>query len=109
MGEVVFCHNLQRLLKDLPQLNRLVICRKEVMRGILPSTPLNLVYLLFYFQGLEVVELGLMRLEFGVELVLASLFLIEAEHRVQMMLGAVLTVSFLSKSTTLPPLSPVAR
>jgi hypothetical protein len=50
-----------------------------------------------------------MRLEFGVELVLASLFLIEAEHRVQMMLGAVLTVSFLSKSTTLPPLSPVAR
>jgi hypothetical protein len=44
--------------------------------GILPSTPLDLVDLLFDFEGLEVIELGFVRLEFGVEFVLASFFLL---------------------------------
>lgn len=45
------------------------------MSGILLFTPSNLVDLLFNFQRLEVVKLGLVRLELGVELVLAALFL----------------------------------
>jgi hypothetical protein len=45
------------------------------MSGVLSSTPLDLVDLFLYFQGLEVIELGFMRLKFCVELVLASLFL----------------------------------
>lgn len=45
------------------------------MRSILSSTPFNLVDLLFDFQGLEVVEFGLVRLKLGVELVLAGFFL----------------------------------
>ena len=45
------------------------------MSGVLSSTPFDLVDLFLYFQGLEVIELGFMRLKFCVELVLASLFL----------------------------------
>jgi hypothetical protein len=45
------------------------------MRSILPSAPLNLVDLFLDFQRFEIIELGFMRLEFCVELVLASLFL----------------------------------
>jgi hypothetical protein len=51
------------------------ICREEEMGGVLSSAPLDLVDLLLYFQRLEVIELGFMRLKFCVELVLASLFL----------------------------------
>lgn len=46
------------------------------MGGILSSTPLDLVDLLFDFEGLEVIELGLVRLELGVEFVFAGFFLL---------------------------------
>ena len=45
------------------------------MGRILAWTPLDLVNLLLYFEGFEVVEFGLVRLEFGIELVFAALFL----------------------------------
>lgn len=45
------------------------------MRRILAATPLDLVDLFFNFKGLEVVELGLVRLKLGVELVFTSLLL----------------------------------
>jgi hypothetical protein len=118
----------QGLFKDLPELDRLV-CTADMMRGALPhdalltvrgqekvgrvlsSAPLDLVDLLLDFERLEVVELGLVRLELCVELVLAALFLgcqsdkrCCGEHG-----GAPRTDSFRSKSTTRPPLSPVAR
>lgn len=48
------------------------------MGRVLALAPLNLVDLFFNLQTLEVVELGLVRLELGVELVLASLFLFES-------------------------------
>lgn len=47
LGEVILRHDLERLVKDLPQLDGLVVCREEVMRRILPSTPFYLVDLLF--------------------------------------------------------------
>lgn len=40
------------------------------------STPLDLVDLLFDFEGLEVIELGLVGLKLGVEFVLAGFFLL---------------------------------
>jgi hypothetical protein len=43
--------------------------------GILSPAPLDLIDFLLDLQRLEIVELGLVGLEFGVELVLASLFL----------------------------------
>jgi hypothetical protein len=43
--------------------------------GILSSAPLYFVDLLFYFEGLQVIEFGFVGLEFGVELVLACFFL----------------------------------
>ena len=46
------------------------------MRSILPSTPLDLVDLFFYLQGFEVVKLGFVRLELGVELVFARFLLL---------------------------------
>ena len=46
------------------------------MSGVLSSAPFDLVDLLLDFKRFEVVELGLVRLEFGVELVLAALFLL---------------------------------
>ena len=45
------------------------------MRSVLSSTPFNLVDFLFYLERFEVVEFWLMRLEFGMEFVLASFFL----------------------------------
>ena len=45
------------------------------MRGILSPTPADLVDLLLDLERLEVVKLGLVRLELGVELVLAALLL----------------------------------
>ncbi len=45
------------------------------MRCILAAAPLDLVDLLFDLEGLEIVELGFVRLKLGVELVLASLLL----------------------------------
>jgi hypothetical protein len=41
----------------------------------LAFAPLDLVDLLFYLEGLEVVKFGLVRLELGVEFILACLFL----------------------------------
>lgn len=49
------------------------------MRRILPSTPLDLVDLLFYLQRLEVVKFGFMGLELGVELVFAGFFLLNVK------------------------------
>ena len=45
------------------------------MRSILSPAPLDLVDLLFYFEGFQVVEFGLVGLEFGVEFILAGFFL----------------------------------
>lgn len=47
------------------------------MRRILAATPFDLVDLFFDLERLQVVELGLVRLELGVELVLAGLLLWE--------------------------------
>lgn len=49
------------------------IGREQEMRSVRPATPTNAVDLLFDFQTLEVIEFRFMRLELGVELVLASL------------------------------------
>lgn len=76
VGQVVLGHHLKGLLENLPQLDRLVVRREEVVGGILSSTPLDLVDLLFDFERLEVIELGLVRLELGVEFVLAGFFLL---------------------------------
>jgi hypothetical protein len=46
------------------------------MGRILSPAPLNLIDLLFYFEGLQVIKFGLVGLKFGMELVLASFFLI---------------------------------
>lgn len=46
------------------------------MRGILSAAPLDLVDLLFDLEGLEVIELGLVGLELGMELVFAGFFLL---------------------------------
>jgi hypothetical protein len=46
------------------------------MRGILSSAPLDLIDLLFYFEGLEIIELRLVGLEFCMELILAGFFLV---------------------------------
>jgi hypothetical protein len=45
------------------------------MGSILSSAPLNLIDLLFYFKGFEVVEFGFVRLKFRMELILARFFL----------------------------------
>jgi hypothetical protein len=45
------------------------------MGSILSSAPLDLVDLLFYFEGLQVIELGLVGLELRVELVFTRFFL----------------------------------
>jgi len=50
------------------------------MGGILAPAPLNLVDFLLNFKRLQVVELRLMGLEFRMELVLASLFLLKSER-----------------------------
>jgi hypothetical protein len=81
------------------------------VRRILAATPFDLVDLFFDLEGLQVVELRLVRLELGVELVLAGLLLREVLDVVAQSFfqSKVRTVSFLSKRTTRPPLSPVAR
>jgi hypothetical protein len=83
------------------------------MGGILSSTPLDFVDLLLNFEGLKIIEFGFVRLEFGMEFVLASFFLRLSAHlamvHTMMLNKEVSTVSFLSNSTTRPPLSPVAR
>ena len=56
MREIVLCDNFQGLLKDLPQLNSLIVGRKKIMRGILTFAPLDLIDLFLDFQGLQVVE-----------------------------------------------------
>ena len=48
------------------------------MGGVLPPAPLDLVDLFLYLERLEIIELGLVRLELGVELVFTSLFLSSA-------------------------------
>ena len=45
------------------------------MRRILPATPLDFVDLLLDLKGLQVVEFGLVRLELGMEFVLACFLL----------------------------------
>ena len=47
------------------------------MRSILSPAPLDLVDLLFYFEGLEVVEFRFMGLELCVELILAGFLLLQ--------------------------------
>jgi hypothetical protein len=84
------------------------------MGSILSSAPLDLVDLLFYFKGFEVIEFGFVRLKFCMELVLAGFFLGHVRFFATLLESplppqGLLTVSFLSKSTTRPPLSPVAR
>jgi hypothetical protein len=107
--EIVLSHYLKRLFEHLPQLDRLVVRREEVVRGILSAAPFDLVDLFFDLERFEVIEFRLVRLELGVEFVLAGFFLLvlvcyrEAQHE------AGRTVSFLSNNTTRPPLSPVAR
>jgi len=48
--QIVFGDHLQRLLKDLPQLDRLVVRGQQVVRSILTFAPFDLVNLLFDFQ-----------------------------------------------------------
>jgi hypothetical protein len=45
------------------------------MRGILSPAPLDLVDLLFYLEGLQVIEFWFVGLKFGMEFVLAGFFL----------------------------------
>lgn len=50
--EVVFSYNLERLLKDLPKLDRLVICGQKEMGGVLSLAPFDLVDFFFNFERL---------------------------------------------------------
>ena len=45
------------------------------MGSILSFAPFDLVDLFFYFEGFKVVEFGLVRLKFGMELVFTCFFL----------------------------------
>lgn len=47
MGQIVLSDQFQGLVKHLPQLYGLVVCRKEEVRCILPPTPFYLVDLFF--------------------------------------------------------------
>ena len=84
------------------------------MSSVLSFAPLDLVDLLLNLERLEVVELWFVRLELGVELVLAGLFLWSTDDRWSEVMastrgGLQRTISFRSNKTTRPPLSPVAR
>ena len=89
------------------------------MGCVLPPTPFNLIDLFFNLKRFQVVEFRFVGLKLGMEFVLASLLLrcvntavlYVAKRAVApcVLVDGVLTVSFLSKSTTLPPLSPVAK
>ena len=59
-------------LCDLPQLDGLVVGGEEVEAGVRLPDPLYLVDLLLDLQGLQVVELGLVRLEGAVDVVVAE-------------------------------------
>lgn len=97
---IVLGDELERLFEHLPKLDGLVfwggkeqqkaislvcsrtsstdaltICAKQKVGGVLPPAPLDLVDLFLDLERFEVVELGLVGLELGVELVLAALFL----------------------------------
>lgn len=71
LGKVVLGDHLKGLFEDLPQLDCLIVGGEEVVGGILAAAPLDFVDLLLDLQGFEVVELGLVGLELGVEFVLA--------------------------------------
>lgn len=75
LGEVVLGHDLERLLEDLPELDGLIVGGEQVVRGVLAAAPFDLVDLLLYLERLEIIELGLMGLELGMELVFAGLLL----------------------------------
>ena len=48
-AQVILRNHLERLIKHLPQLDGLVVCREEIMGRILPSAPFDLVDLFFDF------------------------------------------------------------
>jgi hypothetical protein len=90
--------------------------------GVLSFAPLDLVNLLLDLERLEIIELGLMRLELCVKLVFAALLLQDRRKRgnrfsdeIQPARGTASgqrkerTCSLRSNRTTRPPLSPVAR
>lgn len=56
---VVLCYQFQRLLKDFPKLDCLVVCAEQEMSGVLSSAPFDLVDLFFDLERFEVVKLGL--------------------------------------------------
>lgn len=72
---VVLDDRLDAPLLDLPQLDRLVVGRQQQVGIVGPAAPGYPVDALVDLQRLEVVELGLVRLELGVEAVLAGLLL----------------------------------
>ena len=73
--QIVLCYYFQRLLKNLPQLDSLVVCREQVVRRILAPTPFNLVDLFLDLERLEVVEFWFVRLKLGMKLILTRLLL----------------------------------
>lgn len=50
--EVVFSHNLERLLEDLPKLDCLIVCGQKEMRGVLSLAPFDLVDFFLDFERL---------------------------------------------------------
>lgn len=60
-------------LRDLPQFDGLVVGGEEEVGLVLAAQPSDLVDLLLDFERLQVVELGLVRLERRVHVVLAAL------------------------------------
>ena len=50
------------------------------MRGVLSAAPLDLVDLLFYFKGLEIIKFWFVGLKLGMELVFARLLLRRVSH-----------------------------
>jgi hypothetical protein len=76
--QVLVANHGQCTVGHIPFLNPfpiLTIGREQEVRRVLAPAPLDLVDLFFNLQTLQVVELGLVRLKLGVELVLASFFL----------------------------------
>lgn len=65
------------------------------MRSILSSAPLDLIDLLFYFEGFEVIEFWFMRLKFCMELVLAGFFLSPVRSALECLLLPIDTYSFI--------------
>lgn len=116
---------------------RLTVGREQKVCRVLTPAPLDFVDLFLDLQTLQVIELGLVRLELGVELVLTSFFLEKGGRAVHNRVASDVTtgslfvfsffsavekvaccsqiinqgrtLSFRSNNTTRPPLSPVAR